>query len=81
MNAVSGQAGKYARFELERRFLVSRLPKGFVEDRSWRISDRYIHNTHVPPDVQRQLLDLLAEANREHLDRSGPDAALEGRLA
>jgi CYTH domain-containing protein len=47
MNAVSGQAGKYARFELERRFLVSRLPKGIVEDRSSRISDRYIQNTQL----------------------------------
>jgi hypothetical protein len=47
MNAVSGQAGKYARFELERRFLVSRWPKGIVEDRSSRISDRYIQNTQL----------------------------------
>jgi CYTH domain-containing protein len=47
MNAVSGQAGKYARVELERRFLVSRVPEGIVEDRSWRISDRYIQNTQL----------------------------------
>jgi hypothetical protein len=41
---------------------------------------RYI-NPRVPADVQRRQLDLLAEANREHLARTGPDAALEGRLA
>src|SRR5262245_17629713 len=42
---------------------------------------RYIQSARIPPDVQRQQLDLLAQANREHLDRTGPDAALEGRLA
>jgi CYTH domain-containing protein len=44
---VSEHAGKYARFELERRFLVGRLPEGIAEDRGWRISDRYIKNTHL----------------------------------
>ena len=44
---MSKQAGKYARFELERRFLVGRSPEGIVEDRGWRISDRYIKNTHL----------------------------------
>jgi CYTH domain-containing protein len=44
---VSGQAGKYARFELERRFLVARVPEGVAEDRGWRISDRYIKSTHL----------------------------------
>jgi CYTH domain-containing protein len=47
MNAVSGQAGKYARFELERRFVVGRLPEGIAEGRGWRISDRYIKNTQL----------------------------------
>ena len=45
--ALSKQAGKYARFELERRFLVDRPPEGIAEDRGWRISDRYIKNTHL----------------------------------
>jgi CYTH domain-containing protein len=44
---VSEQAGKYARFELERRFLVGRLPDSIDKDRGWRISDRYIKNTHL----------------------------------
>jgi CYTH domain-containing protein len=44
---VSEQAGKYARFELERRFLVGRLPEGLARDRGWRISDRYIENTQL----------------------------------
>lgn len=41
---------------------------------------RYIDNPRLPRDVQRRQLDLLAEANREHLERAGPDLALEGRL-
>lgn len=44
---MSEQAGKYARFELERRFLVGRLPEGLARDRGWRISDRYIKNTRL----------------------------------
>lgn len=41
------QAGKYARFELERRFLVGLLPEDIVGDRGWRIDDRYITGTHL----------------------------------
>jgi CYTH domain-containing protein len=44
---MSEQAGKYARFELERRFLLERLPEGIAEDRGWRITDRYITNTRL----------------------------------
>ena len=41
------QAGKYARFELERRFLVTRLPDGITDHPGWRITDRYIPATHL----------------------------------
>ena len=41
------QAGKYARFELERRFLVDRLPEPVAGDRGWRIIDRYIKDTQL----------------------------------
>ncbi|QDV49727.1 DUF1501 domain-containing protein [Gimesia fumaroli] len=34
----------------------------------------------IPLDVQRQELDFLQQMNREHLENSGPDAALEGRI-
>jgi CYTH domain-containing protein len=44
---VSGQADKYARLELERRFLLGRLPEGMASDRGWRITDRYINSTHL----------------------------------
>ena len=40
-------AGKYARFELERRFLVTRLPDGITDNRGWRITDRYIPATQL----------------------------------
>jgi uncharacterized protein DUF1501 len=41
---------------------------------------RYIHNDRLPRALQRMQLDRLAEVNREHLARSGPDLALEGRI-
>lgn len=44
---MSEQAGKYARFEFERRFLVEQLPGGVEQERSWRITDRYIENTQL----------------------------------
>ncbi len=40
----------------------------------------YIANDRLPTDVQRTQLDLLAGFNGEHLDRTGPDLALESRL-
>jgi hypothetical protein len=39
-----------------------------------------ITNSRFSRDVQRLQLDLLKETNREHLERTGPDRALEGRL-
>jgi hypothetical protein len=42
---------------------------------------RYIENARLPRDAQRKQLDLLADLNRGHLGRTGPDAALEGRIA
>ena len=44
---MTEQAGKYARFELERRFVVARVPEEAAEGRRWSISDRYIKNTHL----------------------------------
>lgn len=42
MSAVSEEAGKYARYELERRFLLDRLPEGIGQDDGCLIVDRYI---------------------------------------
>jgi CYTH domain-containing protein len=47
MPTVTERAGKYARFELERRFLVARVPERAAEGRGWSISDRYIKNTRL----------------------------------
>ena len=41
---------------------------------------RYIENPRLPRDAQRRQLDLVADLNRGHLERAGPDAALEGRI-
>jgi Protein of unknown function (DUF1501) len=41
---------------------------------------KYIANANAPRSVQRRQLDLMAELNRSHLEATGPDAALEGRI-
>ena len=41
---------------------------------------KYLRNEKVNRDQQRQELDLLAEMNRAHLQTTGPDAGLEGRI-
>ena len=40
----------------------------------------FISNQEIPRDVQRVQLDALKEMNREYLDQTGPDPALEGRI-
>jgi hypothetical protein len=41
---------------------------------------RYIQNARVPGNFQQMQLELLAEANRDHLAQSGPDLSLEARI-
>src|SRR5215212_2384745 len=41
---------------------------------------KYIENAHLTRDAQQKQLELLADLNRAHLESSGPDAALEGRI-
>jgi hypothetical protein len=41
---------------------------------------RHIRNDLVSSDVQRKQLDFLGKLNREHLELTGPDLALEGRI-
>ena len=41
---------------------------------------KHIRNTRLSPDLQRRQLDMLAEMNREHLQLTGSDLALEGRI-
>ncbi len=40
----------------------------------------YIDTRRVPRQVQRMQLDAVGELNREHLEQSGPEQALEGRI-
>jgi hypothetical protein len=42
---------------------------------------RFIKNSRFTPELQQAQLAMLAELNREHLEQTGPDQALEGRLA
>jgi hypothetical protein len=41
---------------------------------------RHIRNTETPNALQRKQLDFLANMNQQHLELSGPDLALEGRI-
>lgn len=41
---------------------------------------RNIRNTAISTALQRRQLDFLAQVNHEHLELSGPDLALEGRI-
>ncbi len=41
---------------------------------------RYIENPRLSTSAQRKQLDLIGDLNRGHLARTGPDAALEGRI-
>ena len=40
-------AGKYARYELESRFLLDRLPEGIAQEDGWLITDRYLSGTRL----------------------------------
>jgi hypothetical protein len=58
-------------------------PIGTASVPAEQASVRYIRSSrNIPASVQRRQLDALAEMNREHLARSGADAAaaLEGRI-
>lgn len=55
-------------------------PIGNASIPSDQASVRYIKNTRTLSDVQRLELDMLAELNRAHLEATGPNLALEGRL-
>ena len=41
---------------------------------------RHIHNDRTSSAVQREQLDFIAKVNHRHLELSGPDQALEGRI-
>jgi hypothetical protein len=55
-------------------------PLGDASVSSDRARVRYIENRRLGTEVQREQLDLLAEINGEHLERSGPDPDLEARI-
>ncbi len=55
-------------------------PVGNAGTPSDQASIPFIRGEKRPEGAQRAELDLLAEFNRDHLRRTGPDAALEGRI-
>jgi Protein of unknown function (DUF1501) len=56
-------------------------PLGVASQPSDQARVRYIHNPDATPEAQRLQLDFLAQANREYLDATGPNPALEARLS
>jgi hypothetical protein len=56
-------------------------PIGNAAIPSDRAQVQYIHSeAGTPADVQRLELDALSQMNREHLEQTGPNQALEGRI-
>jgi hypothetical protein len=56
------------------------IPLGNASIPSDRVGVRYIRNPGTGAALQRLQLDLLQEANREHLAAGGPDSTLEARI-
>ena len=56
-------------------------PIGATGIGSERAKIPFIANTATPRKLQRLNLDMIQEMNRDHLERSGADQALEGRIA
>src|SRR4051794_22497702 len=55
-------------------------PIGYASVRAAQAQIPFIANDEVPRDLQRLELDLLQRMNREQLEHTGPDQALEGRI-
>jgi hypothetical protein len=55
-------------------------PLGYDRVPAAQAKFRFIDSKHARPKLQQMELDLLREMGREHLDRSGPDSALEARI-
>ncbi len=56
-------------------------PIGATGIGSERAKIPFIANTATPRKLQRLNLDMIQEMNRDHLEQSGADPALEGRIA
>ncbi len=56
------------------------VPIGNASIRVEQAQVRYIHNPRIPRHIQQMQLELLAQANRDHLQQTGPDLSLEGRI-
>jgi len=56
-------------------------PLGTASTPASEVAVRHILNPRVAPDLQRKHLDLIQGMNRHHLETTGPDQALEGRIA
>jgi hypothetical protein len=56
------------------------VPLGNASVPSDQAKVKFIKNTQLPRDLQRLQLNRLNAMNREHLERTGPEASLEARI-
>ncbi|WP_417850883.1 DUF1501 domain-containing protein [Thalassoglobus sp.] len=56
------------------------VPLGVASKPSLEANVKYIENSKWSTDLQRSQIDLLNRMNQQHLDRSGPESALEARI-
>jgi len=56
-------------------------PLGTASTPASEVAVRHIANPRIATPLQRKQLDLIQGMNRHHLETTGPDQALEGRIA
>ncbi len=56
------------------------VPLGVASKPSLEANVKYIKNQKWSKDLQRSQIDLLNSMNRQHLERSGPESALDARI-
>ncbi len=56
------------------------VPLGVASKPSLEAHVKYIKNQKWSKDLQRSQIDLLNSMNRQHLERSGPESALDARI-
>ncbi|MBC8354594.1 MAG: DUF1501 domain-containing protein [Planctomycetes bacterium] len=56
------------------------VPLGVASKPSSEAQVKYIRSPKWPRELQRMQLDMLAKVNRDHLEATGPNSALEARI-
>lgn len=73
-----GGVGNWSSAFLPAAFQGTPIGHSGVKSKDSKIKD--ITNDQTPPSLQRMQLDLVQQLNKNHMQASGPDAALEGKI-